>query len=247
MPAAPHTQPDNPDAGGHGYLQSTSAMMGAAAVSTIKMTAPTVAGTLLQIAFLPRTGLNADWVPAGQSTVRYYRSKGRLLERLHPGQTVEVPPRTSAGLVAGLFRTACEIGAGGYFRQLWPAGRLLIAGNLARYSSQIGLNEIKVRGRRLCRRAPPATPHPCGLRTPRAAAAAAAAAAARAVCRLCCLPHVLSSACAAAAGRAADPSATSSRCLRLSATADAAVPAGCPGAPSRRDGFGGHARSSATC
>ncbi len=113
------------------------------AASTLKMTAPPALGTLLQIMFLPRTGLNRDWVPHCQSPIGYYRMKGRLLSAAIPSlTTIEVPPTTSMRLVSGLFHTARTIGIGSYFRYLWPSGRLLIAGNMARYSSQIGLGEI---------------------------------------------------------------------------------------------------------
>jgi hypothetical protein len=116
----------------------------AVAASTLKMTAPPALGTLLQIMFLPRTGLNRDWVPHYQSSVGYYRMKGRLLSAAIPSlSNIDVPPTTSMQLVSGLFHTARTIGIGPYFRYLWPSGRLLIAGNMARYSSQIGLGEIQ--------------------------------------------------------------------------------------------------------
>ena len=116
------------------------------AVSVLKMTGPATVGTLLQVAFLPRTGLNRDWVPHQQSPIWYYRAKGGLLGGLHPGSTtiIDVPPTTSFRLVGGLFQTAREVGWAEYYRQLWPAGRLLVAGNLARYSFQIGLDEIQL-------------------------------------------------------------------------------------------------------
>jgi hypothetical protein len=114
----------------------------AAAASTLKMTAPPALGTLLQIVFLPRTGLNRDWVPHEQSPNGYYRLKGRLLSAALPAAKIEVPPTTSLRLVSGLFQTANTIGWGTYWRYLWPSGRLLIGGNMARYSFQIGLGEI---------------------------------------------------------------------------------------------------------
>lgn len=116
----------------------------AVVASTLKMTAPPALGTLLQIMFLPRTGLNRDWVPHYQSSVGYYRMKGRLLSTMIPSlPKIEVPPTTSLQLVSGLYHTARTIGIGPYFRYLWPSGRLLVAGNMARYSSQIGLGEIQ--------------------------------------------------------------------------------------------------------
>lgn len=69
--------------------------------------------------------------------------KGRLLNASFPSLQIEVPPTTSIRLVSGLFHTAHTIGWTTYYRYLWPSGRLLIAGNMARYSSQIGLGEIK--------------------------------------------------------------------------------------------------------
>lgn len=122
---------------------ATASSGAAAAISVVKMTVPTTVGTLLQVAFLPRTGLNRDWIPHQQSPIPYYQAKGRLLARFHPRAAIEVPPTTSVRLVSGLLRTAHHIGWAEYYRQLWPSGRLLIAGNLARYSLQIGLNELQ--------------------------------------------------------------------------------------------------------
>jgi hypothetical protein len=119
---------------------------GAAAVvaSTLKMTVPPALGTLLQILFLPRTGLNRDWVPYGQSPVGYYRLKGRLLSgtAIPSLAKIEVPPTTSMQLISGLCHTAHRIGWTTYMRHLWPSGRLLIVGNMARYSGQLGIEEI---------------------------------------------------------------------------------------------------------
>ena len=115
--------------------------MGAVA-STLKMTTPPALGTLVQVIFLPRTGLNRGWIPPQQSSIGYYRLKGRLLGTAMPWvTTIEVPPTTSVQLISNLFHTARAIGWTAYFRYLWPSGRLLVAGNIVRYSSQIGLGE----------------------------------------------------------------------------------------------------------
>ena len=124
-------------------VEKTEQRAAAAVASTLKMTVPPALGTLLQILFLPRTGLNRDWIPYGQSPVGYYRLKGRLLGTAIPSLTkIEVPPTTSMQLVSGLFHTAHKIGWTTYMRHLWPSGRLLIAGNMARYSGQLGIEEI---------------------------------------------------------------------------------------------------------
>ena len=76
-----------------------------------------------------------------QSTNSYYRAKSRVLSKINPSLGANVPPTSSFGLIVGLFRTCCGMGFSNYYRQIWPAGRLLIVANGARYGSQIGLKE----------------------------------------------------------------------------------------------------------
>ena len=107
-----------------------------------KMTIPPLCGTIVQIFFLPRTGLNKSWVPLADSPIMYFRGKGAIWSRFSSSvEPFKVPPTTSFSLISNLVTTAKQIGVPAYYRQLWPAGRLLIAANGARYGSQIGLKE----------------------------------------------------------------------------------------------------------
>ena len=112
-----------------------------AATNVAKMCIPPLFGTFIQIAFLPRTGLNRSWVPADHNSNSYCSTKARVMSRLSPSLGAKVPPASSFSLVHGLFRTCCQVGFLNYYKQIWPAGRLLIIANGARYGSQIGLKE----------------------------------------------------------------------------------------------------------
>ena len=46
-----------------------------------KMTIPPLCGTIVQIFFLPRTGLNKSWVPLADSPIMYFRGKGAIWSR----------------------------------------------------------------------------------------------------------------------------------------------------------------------
>lgn len=109
--------------------------------SVLKMTSGPLLGTLIQTFFLPRTGLNKSWISPAESRIFYFRQKSQLLQTVFPSQQIKVPPTTSLGLMTGLAQTCRKIGLLNYYRQLWPAGRLLVLANGARYGSQIGLKE----------------------------------------------------------------------------------------------------------
>ena len=108
------------------------------------MCIPPLFGTFIQIAFLPRTGLNRSWVSPNQTSSLYYREKARVLSKINNSLGTKVPPTSSFSLVLGLFGTCRRIGFLNYYRQIWPAGRLLIMANGARYGSQIGLRETSM-------------------------------------------------------------------------------------------------------
>ena len=112
-----------------------------ATANAVKICIPASFGTFIQIAFLPRTGLNRNWISTEQSTNFYYRAKARVMSRIHPSLGRKVPPASSFSLVRGLFGVCRDMGFVNYYRQIWPAGRLLIVANAARYGSQIGIKE----------------------------------------------------------------------------------------------------------